>query len=77
MGRWRSQVGPFGLNLGDGMSPLLDLGFADDMLLFEESAQGLGSWNWKFAQAKAHKWLGCLWSTFNMGNRQQHMSHGL
>ena len=43
MGRWRSQVEHLGLNLGDGMSHLLDLRFADDILLFGESAQAVGS----------------------------------
>ena len=43
MGRWRSQVEHFGLNFGDGMSHLLDLRFADDILLFSESAQAVGS----------------------------------
>ena len=43
MGRWRSRVEHFGLNLGDGMSHLLDLRFADDILLFKESAQVFGS----------------------------------
>ena len=43
MGRWRSRVEHLGLNLGDGMSHLLDLRFADDILLFGESAQVVGS----------------------------------
>ena len=43
MGRWRGQVEHLGLNLGDGMSHLLDLRFADDILLFGESAQAVGS----------------------------------
>ena len=34
MGRWRSQVEHLGLDLGDGTSHLLDLGFADGKLLF-------------------------------------------
>ena len=42
MGRWRSQVEDFGLNLGDGMSHLL-AGFADDIPLFGESGQAVGS----------------------------------
>ena len=43
MGRCRNQVEHFGLNLGDGMSHVLDLRFADDILLFGESGQALGS----------------------------------
>ena len=43
MGRWRSQVEHLGLDLGDGMSHLLDVRFADDILLFGESAQAVGS----------------------------------
>ena len=43
MGRWRNQVEHFGLNLGDTMSHLLDLRFADDLLLLWESAQAVGS----------------------------------
>ena len=43
MGRWRSRVEHFGLNLGNGMSHLLDLRCADDILLFGESAQVVGS----------------------------------
>ena len=31
MDRWRNQVEHFGLNLGDGMSHLLDLRCADDI----------------------------------------------
>ena len=43
MGRWRSQLEHLGLNLGDGMSHLLDPRFAGDRLLFGESAQAVGS----------------------------------
>ena len=117
MGRWRSQVEHLGLNLGDGMSHLLDLRFADDILLFGESAQAVGSMldalvacleqvGLKLNASKtkvlttqaqppstlttpaglelevleptnSHKWLGCLLSTANTGNRQQDMNYRL
>ena len=117
MGRWRSRVEHFGLNLGEGMSHLLDLRFADDISLFGESAQAVGSMldalvtcleqvglelnasNTKvlttqahppstlttpagfklevLEHTKTHKWLGCLLSTLNMGNRQQDMNYRL
>ena len=117
MGRWRSQVEHLGLNLGDGMLHLLDLRFADDILLFRESAQAVGSMRDPFVacleqvglklnasktkvlttQAQppstlttpaglelevleptnSHKWLGCLLSTANTGNRQQDMNYRL
>ena len=112
-----SRVEHFGLNLGDGMSHLLDLSFADDILLFWESAQAVGSMLDALVtcleqvelklnasktkvlttqaqppstlttpaglelevleQTKTHKWLGCLLSTLNMGNRQQDMNYRL
>ena len=34
MGMWRRTVGRFGLDLGDGGPTLLDLRFADDILIF-------------------------------------------
>ena len=117
MGRWRSQVEHLGLDLGDGMSHLLDLRFADDILLFGESAQAVGSMldalvacleqvGLKLNASKtkvlttqaqppstlttpaglelevleptnSHKWLGCLLSTANTGNRQQDMNYRL
>ena len=117
MGRWRSRVEHLGLNLGDGMSHLLDLRFADDILLFGESAQVVGSMLDALVtclgqvglklntsktkvlttqaqppstlttpaglelevleQTKTHKWLGCLLSTLNMGNRQQDVNYRL
>ena len=43
MGLWRNQVEHFGLNLGDGMSHLLDLRFAGDILFWGESAQAVSS----------------------------------
>ena len=43
MGRWRNQVEHFGLNLVDGMSHLLDLRFAGDILFRGGSAQAVGS----------------------------------
>ena len=112
-----SRVEHFGLNLGDGMSHLLDLSFADDILLFGESAQAVGSMLNALVtcleqvglklkasktkvlttqaqppstlttpaglelevleQTKTHKWLGCILSTLNMGNRQQDMNYSL
>ena len=39
MGDWRAHVGPAGLDLGDGMRPLLDLRLADDVLIFAKSRQ--------------------------------------
>ena len=117
MGRCRNQVEHFGLNLGNGMSYVLDLRFADSILLFREFAQALGSmldalvicpeqsgietqrvqngsvnnasattFNIDYARrigigglegTKAHKWVGCLLSTLNLGNRQQDMNYRL
>ena len=42
MEEWRCDVSHNGLDLGDGGPPLLDLRFADDILLFAESAEQLG-----------------------------------
>ena len=39
---WRCDVSNNGLDLGDGGPPLLDLRFADDILLFAGSAEQLG-----------------------------------
>ena len=36
---WRQSVASFGLDFGDGLPELLDLRFADDLLLFARSAQ--------------------------------------
>ena len=41
MDRWRSRVGPAGIDLRDDMRRLLDLRFADDILLFATSWQEL------------------------------------
>ena len=99
------------------MSHLVDLGFADDIWLFGESAQAVGSMlNALVAcldqvglklnalktkmlttqaqppatlttpaglelvvleQTKSQRWLGCLLSTANMGNRQQGTNYRL
>ena len=42
MEEWRCDVSHTGLDLGDGGPPLLDLRFADDILLFAGSAEQLG-----------------------------------
>ena len=42
MQEWRSAVSHNGLDLGDGGPPLLDLRFADDILLFAGYAEQLG-----------------------------------
>ena len=42
MGDWRRDVSNNGLDLGDGGPPLLDLHFADDILLFVGSSEKLG-----------------------------------
>ena len=34
MSSWRAKVATYGLNVNDGMSALLDLRFADDLLVF-------------------------------------------
>ena len=108
--KWREQLQDGGLDFGDGGIPLLDLRFADDILLFAtpsvEAARmvdalvtclkevGLAvnaskptnlttqaqrgktvttqnGLDMKILDAiKAHKWLGCLLSTFNAGNRE-------
>ena len=38
---WRARAEHYGLNFGDGMAPLLDLRFADDLLLFATSTEDL------------------------------------
>ena len=43
MGCWRCQLEHFSLNLGDKILHLLDLRFADDILLLRKSAQAFGS----------------------------------
>ena len=43
MGCWRCQLEHFSLNLGDKILHLLDLRFAEDLLLLRESAQAFGS----------------------------------
>ena len=42
MEEWRCDVSHNGLDLGDGGPPLLDLRFADNILLFARSAEQLG-----------------------------------
>ena len=42
MEEWRRDVSHNGLDLGDGGPPVLDLRFADDILLFAGSAEQLG-----------------------------------
>ena len=39
LSEWRQSVASFGLDFGDGLPELLDLRFADDLLLFARSAQ--------------------------------------
>ena len=108
--KWREQLQNGGLDFGDGGIPLLDLRFADDILLFatpsveaarmvdalvtclKEVGLALKASKTKIltTQAqpgktvttqnglemeildatKAHKWLGCLLSTLNTGNRE-------
>ena len=108
--KWREQLQDGGLDLGDGGIPLLDLRFADDILLFatssveaarmvdalvtclKEVGLALNASKTKIltTQAqpgktvtiqnglemeildatRAHKWLGCLLSTLNAGNRE-------
>ena len=107
--RWREQLQDSGLDFSDGGIPLLDLRFADDILLFarpsDEAAwmvdafvacvkevgleRNASKTKILTTQAqrsktlttqdrleieildatKAHKWLGCLLSTSNAGNR--------
>lgn len=38
MSRWRARVATAGVDLGDGMPNLIDLRFADDILLFASSS---------------------------------------
>ena len=38
MRKWRMKVGDLGFDLSDGMPPLIDLRFAEDILLFARSA---------------------------------------
>ena len=108
--KWRGQLQDGGLDFGDGGIPLLDLRFADDILLFatssDEAARMLDALVACLKEAglelnasktkilttqaqprktlttqnglemeildatKAHKWLGCLLSTSNAGNRE-------
>ena len=108
--KWREQLQDGGLDFGDGGIPLLDLRFADDILLFatssDEAARMLDALvaclkevglevnasktkilttqarpgktlttqnglEMEILDAtKAHKWLGCLLSTSNAGNRE-------
>ena len=96
--KWREQLQDGGLDFGDGGIPLLDLRFADDILLdalvacLKEVGLELNASKTKIltTQAqpgktlttqnglemeildatKAHKWLGCLLSTSNAGNRE-------
>ena len=42
MGVWRGTVGRLGLDLGDGGPTLLDLRFADDILIFATTYIGAG-----------------------------------
>ena len=108
--KWRKQLQDGGLDFGDGGIPLLDLRFADDILLFatssDEAARMLDALvaclkevglelnasktkilttqaqpgktlttqnglEMEILDAtKAHKWLGCLLSKSNAGNRE-------
>ena len=106
--KWREQLQDGALDFGDGGIPLLDLQFADDILLFatssaeaarmvdalvtclKEVSLALNASKTKILTTQAqprktvttqnglemeisdattaHKWLGCLLSTFNAGN---------
>ena len=108
--KWREQLQDGGLDFGDGGIPLLDLRFADDILLFatssveaarmvdalvtclKEVGLALNASKTKILTTQAqpgktvttqnglemeildattaHKWLGCLLSTLNAGNRE-------
>ena len=43
MREWRAEVGNVGFNLMDGVPTLLDLRFADDLLIFAQSRMEAGS----------------------------------
>ena len=52
MRKWRNAVGQAGIDLMDGGPNLLDLRFADDILIFARSRHGIGTFD-RFILAQA------------------------